>query len=238
MEPVGPARFASPRNASLVSSPHSRTLNFPANSNNVPLSQRMGLLKGQAAEAAGGLISDSTSMSLDEMLAQQKRLIEQIASSDITAEKKAQLKKDFKALNEKSKELMQKQQQLAESAGSAEPQQPHRGAMGAQASGRMFDKRPKILLVEDVHEDLRFAGLIQCHFASFGKVLQVEPLSDDPSKWYVTSIFSYCVRLLAGGAGVLCVCVCVCVVCVYVCVCVCVCIFNHVIQSKELSDVT
>jgi hypothetical protein len=191
MEPAGPARFVSPRNASLVPSPHSRTLNFAAKSSKLTISQRLGLIKGQeGADAAGGVVAEEgMSLSLDEMLAQQKRLLEQMKGSDITAEKKAQLKKEFQALNAKSKALMQ-EEQMAATAGSAEPHQPPKGGMGAQARGRMFDRRPRVLLVSDVHEDLRFAGLIECHFASFGRVLQVEPLADDPSKWCV-HFFSY-----------------------------------------------
>jgi hypothetical protein len=177
-------RFST-RTATLAASPQARTLNFPAKAGAAPLSQRLSFTKAQGTDAQGGsLVAESIPMSLDEMLAQQKRLLEQMSSSDITAEKKAQLKKEFAALHAKSKAVLKKQQEKAAIGGSTETQH-GKSPASAQASTpvRHLNTKPKTLLLSNLHADLQFEGLLRSHFATFGQVLEVVPVENDASKW-------------------------------------------------------
>lgn len=143
----------------------------------------MGFVKatGDANSSRGGSLgsggrereeADTQPRTLDEVMAKQKQVLEQLKVAGISAEEKARLKKVFSELGARSKLLLKQQEAQAMALSAFEGWHggaPHQGGgatgRGGRGGGRgggggpqllRFDKRPKTLLVSDVHEDVRF----------------------------------------------------------------------------------
>lgn len=166
------------------------------------VSQRLGFVKAQGQGSEGGSLpahEQPQPKTLDELMAKQKQVLEQLTSANVTAEQKVELKKLFAVLGRRVKAALdRKQLAMTASALALQPEDTHtvtlapgrgrgrgRGGMSVGPPILRLDKRPRTLQINDLHQDLRFAGLLKCHFDSFAKVLDVEPVSDDPSKWCV-----------------------------------------------------
>ena len=180
---------------------------------------RLGFVKasGDACSSQGGSLGgggrnkeggESQPRTLDEVMAKQKQVLEQLKAPGISNEEKVRLKKVFSELGTRSKLLLKQQEAQALAISTAEagwhggtPQGGGAAGRGGGAAGRggrgggrggggapqllRFDKRPKTLLVSQVHEDVRFQGLLLAHFQTFGMISSVEQHPDDASMWLV-----------------------------------------------------
>jgi len=184
-----------------------------------PAFGRLGFVKasGDACSSQGGSLGgggrdkeggEAQPRTLDEVMAKQKQVLEQLKAPGISTEEKVRLKKVFSELGTRSKLLLKQQEAQALAISTAEAGWHGGAAQGGAAAGRgggaagrggrgggrggggapqllRFDKRPKTLLVSQVHEDVRFQGLLLAHFQTFGMISSVEQLPDDASMWLV-----------------------------------------------------
>ncbi len=119
----------------------------------------------------------------------------------VSPEQKAALKKEFAALKVKVAEMLKQKQMAVEE--KAQQAQAHsaetgpaaaatavagRGRGGARGGMRApiqtrIDNRPKSLEINELHQDLRWEGLLRSHFQTFGLVKAITFMEDDPATW-------------------------------------------------------
>eukprot|EP00802_Teleaulax_amphioxeia_P012476 Tamp_12519.p1 GENE.Tamp_12519~~Tamp_12519.p1 ORF type:complete len:305 (+),score=70.57 Tamp_12519:675-1589(+) len=146
--------------------------------------------------------------SLDDLMARQKEVLAALTGKGpegaaITAERKTALKKEFAALKVEVADLLKLKQQAVEEKAQQAQAQAHSAEMSpAAAAGRgrggggrggmrapiqtRIDNRPKALEITELHEDLRWEGLLRSHFQTFGLVKEITFLEDDPASCIVT----------------------------------------------------